>query len=1476
MSYKFISDDFDRQIYTNVVERMFPNLNNNHKRILYDYLYGTLQIIASCFEFYNNQNSFIIKLKQNNYKDPRWLLTFLLPYINTILKPMTEIKNLDELYALRYDKLTIEEKEKYKIGTIDDINITSPKYVFSNTQYGRFFRNSDDNKSSISIIKARKFQEKYIRDNYFLLLETIKRIRYKLYINWIDIIPYRLDNYKESILYEKTKNKYNEKKIIDWDPIIDYPLEKIRDDETIINLNKKIDGMNIGDIYNIISLELYEAVVQYKWLIFEVIIYENDNLINYPLIRVLNEIIDIKNCINDIEWLDVPKDERNNFQNNWDLLVDSFLKRKSMEIKKSTQLVILSSQTVEVVVKGFINFFDQKYRDMRIENYIKIDKTKVHEFEDNEEEEIMRGLPFELVMASVDSLMNSYNYIYEFIRESIQGFKNTWYSNYIMNNDKNEILKDVYYYKEFISGIGYVTFKNVYNFAKSMVHFQVDNENKRYPLTWWELDDFNKNEIINRLNDKYDDHKTWFNISKNIKFSNKEIIADIIRRSSGENLTSDGLETRINNMIDVIMKNIYVTIRYYFVNIIFEAMIFMGILSYMETNNEITNETLYDISNDTQKRNLIEKLSKQRFYPGNPYKKNSYYYLTNKPYENTGNFKIMFGKNITTFDFFKVLSAVDFAWYVAPAYHWISQIGFCHKFIHNRVNYITGATGAGKSTQVPKMYMYYLKALEGKNDGTVIITVPRTNVATNVSNHVSRELAVPYKSLDDNGKEHKKNNYYIQYKHMKDSHTKDGNFLKIRFITDGSVLQDAKDPLNKIKKPVSANIKIDGKMTRIEEYAYSRRNKYDVVIVDEAHEHNDKMDMILTMMRNATYYNNKLRFVIMSATMDADEPVYRRFYRDINDNRKYPLDNWIQKHGIDRINIDRRFHISSPDQTTRFKIDEYYIPSDTNDIDADTNNVINIVKDILAKSIIGDILVFQPGSGEIQQTVAKLNKHGVMPETVIAIPYHAQMPKLQQELAVGIDKRKDEIRLNKDQDFILTQDPTKGENKYSRVVLVATNIAEASISISTLKFVVDTGTEKTMTFDFDRRSNILIKNYITEANKLQRKGRVGRTSPGTVYYTYNKGFLENNKKQFSISVQDIHQSIMLDLIRDIDDKPVISSFVNKLVAGIEIDNKVDNKIDNNVDNDLDDLDNISSLITESYEDRSEQFVESIIDFIMDHYIVNGKLYRYYGDPESNDYIYNKYPPLLYFSGYDMTQLTDATGEFYIVHPDELVIKRNIAGDVIDADQYAVTTKSIPLNMISKITPVNKYKKIMVSKKILVFWETLLNKALVAIDKNKNVFKTKLGILLQKLMREISIFKDISLINILFFGYGLSKDDAEFEKIMDIVCFLNAITWNLKNIVNGPTWKDRIIQMKHISLIFNNNFSSDLYVIQNICTYIDDLILSENVDYNFLKSSFFKYQKYMDNDIIGIETGIPKGLDQDDNGLEKKETDIIRN
>lgn len=1499
MATKFISDEFERAININVIDATFPKLQQKQKDMLAQYLYGAVQMIASSYGFYKDRDNFDIKLRQNSYKDLRWLLTFLIPYVDQNKKTLRDLTDLDDLYSLRYDTVSQDIRQKVSELKVEDINLLAPKYVFSNLQYGRCIRGNISEGGTKSI----KFEEAHLRDNYYLLLDTIKTTRYKMYINWIDILPYRIDNYQSDSLYLDTKIKIDEKKYSGFDPVKNYPVEKCRDENQISILNNMISGLNIEDIYNTISIDLYESIVTYKWLLFDVgIKIDNGKTIMVTTIQLLNVLVSLHNIIHNIEWDTLTDDARERFIRQWNRLIYSFSNSMNMGSANAS----VTDNSIKTLMKSIIVFFNKKYSNInslvKDKKYKPLDRKKIQKDVDDYDER-MKDVTDKDAIESLNSI--EYSYIYDFLKEVIQGFKTTWYSRYLMNPEKTEIVEiEMHNGYKIIDNDLSVSFKNVYNFCKSMVHekkpsvsgkqikYRWDSEEYvKFPSTWAGLSARLKQIFIDRLNNK---DSAWFNISRNIWYVLKlaDPLAD--RATLGQQINSD-------------MNKIYVEIRSNITNILFETMISRGTMSYMVAENDLTNNAMYDMAQPAQKKSFVNIITNRRFYNGNPYGDNSFYYLTNKPFNKTGTYYVKVDDEPEDYDYFKFCSTVSTAWYVATTYHWIAQIGFCHRFINNRVNFVTGGTGAGKSTQVPKMYLYYLKAIDRIESPTVIITVPRTNVASGVSGFVSRELAIPYQEFDKETKRElksKNSNYYIQYQHMKDDHIDSGVYPKIRFITDGSVLLDAKDPLIKNKRLVKdkKNLETDPDKTN-DRFVYRRSNKYDVVIVDEAHEHNANMDMILSLMRNSIHNNNKMRLVIMSATMDADEPIYRRFYRDINDNRKYPLSEWIREHNIDRINTERRFHISPPDETTRFKITEFYRPGE----DAD-----QIVKEIIKTTLDGDILLFRPGTADISKSLAVLNAPGVLPDDVIALPYHAQLPRHVREFLDKIDKNRQSLRMSKDQDIAsLSADGLiTGTNRYKRCIIVATNIAEASISITTLRYVVETGLEKTMRFDFERRSNVLKTNYITEASRLQRKGRVGRVAPGTVYYTYKKGSLESNRKQFNISVQDNHP-MMLDMIRELGDVPILTELANALIDGRMVQKTIHGIIEKHKqDQNQKHNQNIASLtmdqygsviindsnmrilLTLDYKDlfsknsvdpdtnSVQEFIEKIIDVLIDHYFGDNQFYEYVGNQQINDYSKNKRPYPVYFSGFDVEQLTDSLGEFYIIHPDELVIDRNIMGEIVKTDGYSVLSKIIDPGYVVS----------MLSNKIVVFWETLLNQGFIGITSvTKQLYRTILGNFLQHCTKNM-LTTDYNLIKILFFGFGVAKTDKEFEQILNLVTMLSTIGLEpvtkslldrkiLEKYATNPKLQ-KIAERKLQSTIKNtfrnkDGTRSDPMFLLNICNVIDTAFHTHNVKYNLFTTSYLENDKFMEFDIKGIKSGLPPNLKNTKSDLKKRNEILSR-
>lgn len=123
----------------------------------------------------------------------------------------------------------------------------------------------------------------------------------------------------------------------------------------------------------------------------------------------------------------------------------------------------------------------------------------------------------------------------------------------------------------------------------------------------------------------------------------------------------------------------------------------------------------------------------------------------------------------------------------------------------------------------------------------------------------------------------------------------------------------------------------------------------------------------------------------------------------------------------------------------------------------------------LAAETEGDVLVFMPGSYEIQRTLEAL-RHARAARGCVLLPLHGELPPAEQDAAVA---------------------------RYpSRKVVVSTNVAETSLTIDGVRVVIDAGLAKIARFDPYRGINTLLSSRISRASADQRAGRAGRTAPG--------------------------------------------------------------------------------------------------------------------------------------------------------------------------------------------------------------------------------------------------------------------------------------------------------------------------------------------------------------------------------------------
>lgn len=1251
----FIS--LETKIKNNVIPSMFPSLISEHQTVLSNCVFRIILAILICF---NYDDKGFHQFEQNNYQDIKWITYLLLPYLNE--SENKHIVNFNDIYVSKNHEC--------------DINLQEPSYIHSNVQYNLFNRNSNG-------YVERQFTLEMFYQNYYLLINTIKTCANKLHTNWIDILPYTTNEIENSQLYEITYEKIQRGLMTDWNPVEDFtPTTDV--DQLLSESFTKMIGLQVSDIYNTMSMYLYEEIVSVKWLIFDIV--SADNI--YPQIYVLNEIFDLGTMIAGISWVELTHEEKTKFTNIWEVLLEEAKSGNTVDFG----FITLSNESVKSLLKSiiiFFNFGSSHVKSAKTDGYIEIQKS----FDENGDEEAISYNDIQESLQSVDP-----KYIYEYMCSAIGVFSHTWYGTKILNSSKTAIKRPFQHstnlkYNEFGKNIP-ITYKNIYNFSKSFINRTYIDEHKkskisRYPLIWSSLDSGEKMEILNRLNGTYGDvdYLKWFNIKRYVR---KLRLAEFT-----------GLNSNNDSHVLAIHDALYKKLREIWAITIFEVLTMKGVLTKFVPN-------MYKTDQKFTIRDDIWKLQEDIFSTSddNKYWKNAYHYLVSKPYCEMGNFNTRNG----TYNYFTLAKDKKYQWYTAYSYDWIAQIGFCHHFTNNRVIFITGATGVGKSTEIPKLFLYYSKAVDYLHAPKIVCTQPRKAPTENNASYVSTTLGVPIFSYDENGKSTDTENYFIQMKHRDREHTsRERSHSVLEYATDGSLILQVNDPI--------------GKITRGDNF--TKENVYDIIMIDEAHEHKINMDLLLTYLKINIGFNNSMRLVILSATMDEDEPKYRRFYRDINDNRKYPLNMWLAENKLDRINIDRRFHISPPGMGTKYEVKDFYEPGETE---------LGMVQRILKNSSEGDILIFQPGTADIKKLVIALNE--ITAPNIIAIPYHSQLSSETREFVENISETRKFLKISKYEDFGTSKNLTVGTNSYSRIIIVATNVAEASITIPSLKFVIETGTQKVQLYDYVKRGEKLVKTFISESSRVQRRGRVGRKASGSVYYLYEKGKMTNNKIICEISTNDISLQLFGKLKSNEIEKQFLQHDPNKY----------------------------NTILTKK---QLEDYKTNKLDAILrNQYFLGSTYFSYYGQESMYDYTNYEELPLYFESGFDDQTLYDSRGKFYIVHPNESDIVRNINGDIMGESDQAKQDKLKGLKIVEKK---------MISKKLSSFWKTLFDYMYVT-QGNEQIVKTDFGKNMIALFEKLKL-EDHSMFRALIFGLMLGKG----EEILRLYTLYQILQYNPQNI-----------------------------------------------------------------------------------------------
>jgi len=416
----------------------------------------------------------------------------------------------------------------------------------------------------------------------------------------------------------------------------------------------------------------------------------------------------------------------------------------------------------------------------------------------------------------------------------------------------------------------------------------------------------------------------------------------------------------------------------------------------------------------------------------------------------------------------------------------------------HQVVIVCGETGSGKTTQLPKICLELGRGVSG----LIGHTQPRRIAARSVASRIAQELKSPLGEA-------------VGYKVRFNDKLSESSYVKL--MTDGILLAE----------------------TQSDKFL----NGYDTIIIDEAHERSLNIDFLLGYLKQLLPKRPDLKIIVTSATIDADRfsnhfngapvievsgrtyPVEIR-YRPLGNKTsmvavEVPIDDGLDD--IDRFAQDLMGIKRKPPRTETRWLEE----DDEEEVMEDA--ILDAADDLLRLGD-GDILVFLPGEREIRDTADHLRKYqgrSLKLKSIEVLPLFARL---------SIEDQQKIFR-------------PSGQRR----IVLATNVAETSLTVPGIKYVIDAGLARVNRYSTRAKVEQLQIEKISQAAAKQRAGRCGRVSNGICVRLYSEE--DFNQRPAFTDPEILRSSLASVILRmadlrlgDVADFPFIEAPSSRLIS----------------------------------------------------------------------------------------------------------------------------------------------------------------------------------------------------------------------------------------------------------------------------------------------------------------------------------------